>query len=91
MVDQDLLLKRSEKGLATGNQNEHRYWLTIAFTEGIRDYMVKTLIIWKLKLVAEGTDIQKYYDPRKWIRESEVTFNSRLEQAFADLNNVNTL
>jgi fructose-bisphosphate aldolase class II len=33
---------------------------------------------------------KKYYDPRKWIRESEVTFNARLEQAFADLNNVNT-
>jgi fructose-bisphosphate aldolase class II len=41
----------------------------------------------------EGTDIpnkKKYYDPRKWIRESEA-FNARLEQAFADLNNVNTL
>jgi hypothetical protein len=24
-------------------------------------------------------------------RESEMTFNARLEQAFADLNNVNTL
>lgn len=34
---------------------------------------------------------KKYYDPRKWLRESEVTFNARLEQAFADLNNVNTL
>jgi fructose-bisphosphate aldolase class II len=31
--------------------------LQFAFTEGIRDYMVKTLIIWKLKLVTEGTDI----------------------------------
>ena len=25
---------------------------------------------------------KKYYDPRKWLRESEVTFNARLEQAF---------
>ena len=25
------------------------------------------------------------------LRESEITFNARLEQAFADLNNVNTL
>jgi fructose-bisphosphate aldolase class II len=41
----------------------------------------------------EGSDIpnKKYYDPRKWMRESEMTFNARLEQAFADLNNVNTL
>ena len=34
---------------------------------------------------------KKYYDPRKWLREGEITFNTRLEQAFADLNNVNTL
>jgi fructose-bisphosphate aldolase class II len=34
---------------------------------------------------------KKYYDPRKWVREGEVTFNTRLEQAFADLNNINTL
>jgi fructose-bisphosphate aldolase class II len=40
----------------------------------------------------EGSDVpnKKYYDPRKWMRESEMTFNARLEQAFADLNNVNT-
>jgi fructose-bisphosphate aldolase class II len=39
----------------------------------------------------EGSDVpnKKYYDPRKWMRE--MTFNARLEQAFADLNNVNTL
>jgi fructose-bisphosphate aldolase class II len=66
--------------------------LQFAFAEGIRDYMIKTLTIWKLKSV-EGSDVQKkkYYDPRKWMRESEMTFNARLEQAFADLNNVNTL
>ena len=41
----------------------------------------------------EGSDVpnKKYYDPRKWVREGEVTFNKRLEQAFADLNNINTL
>jgi fructose-bisphosphate aldolase class II len=41
----------------------------------------------------DGADLpnKKYYDPRKWIREGEVTFNNRLEEAFADLNNVNTL
>jgi fructose-bisphosphate aldolase class II len=39
----------------------------------------------------EGSDVpNKKYDPRKWMRESEMTFNARLEQAFADLN-VNTL
>ena len=41
----------------------------------------------------EGDDVpnKKYYDPRKWMREAELTFNKRLEQSFADLNNVNTL
>jgi fructose-bisphosphate aldolase class II len=34
---------------------------------------------------------KKHYDPRKWVREGELTFISRLEKAFADLNNVNSL
>ena len=34
---------------------------------------------------------KKYYDPRKWLREGELTFVKRLEQSFADLNNINTL
>ncbi len=68
--------------------------LQFAFTEGARDYILSK----KDYLMAqignpEGDDIpnKKYYDPRKWIREAELTFNNRLEQAFADLNNVNTL
>ncbi len=41
----------------------------------------------------DGDDIpnKKYYDPRKWMREGEVTYNTRLEKAFADLNNVDSL
>jgi len=41
----------------------------------------------------DGDDIpnKKYYDPRKWVREGELTFNTRLEQACSDLNNVNSL
>ena len=34
---------------------------------------------------------KKYYDPRKWLREGEKTFKTRLKKAFEDLNNVNTL
>ncbi|MBN2747011.1 MAG: class II fructose-bisphosphate aldolase [Bacteroidales bacterium] len=39
----------------------------------------------------EGDDKpnKKYYDPRKWIRESETSMVARLEQAFADLNCLN--
>ncbi|NBL63880.1 class II fructose-bisphosphate aldolase [Flavobacterium sp. NST-5] len=68
--------------------------LQFAFTEGIRDYMGKNVDYLKAQIGnPEGADSpnKKYYDPRKWIREGEVTFNKRLEQAFADLNNVNTL
>lgn len=68
--------------------------LQFAFTEGIRDYMVNNIDYLKTQIGnPEGPDSpnKKYYDPRKWIREGEVTFNKRLEQAFADLNNVNVL
>jgi fructose-bisphosphate aldolase, class II len=34
---------------------------------------------------------KKYYDPRVWLRAAEVSFVARLEQAFAELGNVNTL
>jgi len=68
--------------------------LQFAFTEGIRDYMVNNIDYLKTQIGnPTGADApnKKHYDPRKWIREGEVTFCKRLEQAFADLNNVNTL
>lgn len=68
--------------------------LQFAFTEGIRDYMVNNLEYLKTQIGnPDGPDApnKKHYDPRKWVREGELTFNKRLEQAFADLNNVNTL
>ncbi|MEM7115813.1 MAG: class II fructose-bisphosphate aldolase [Chloroflexota bacterium] len=34
---------------------------------------------------------KKFYDPRKWLRVAEDSFRTRLAQAFADLNCVNTL
>jgi fructose-bisphosphate aldolase, class II len=34
---------------------------------------------------------KKFYDPRVWLRAGEVSFVERLEQAFAELHNVNTL
>ncbi|MBS7785860.1 class II fructose-bisphosphate aldolase [Flavobacterium sp. CYK-55] len=68
--------------------------LQFAYTEGIRDYMVNNIDYLRTQIGnPEGSDApnKKHYDPRKWVREGEVTFNKRLEQAFADLNNVNTL
>lgn len=68
--------------------------LQFAFTEGIRDYMISKIDYLRTQIGSpEGSESpnKKHYDPRKWVREGEVTFNTRLEQAFADLNNVNTL
>lgn len=68
--------------------------LQFAFTEGIRDYMTSKIDYLRTQIGSpDGADSpnKKHYDPRKWIREGEITFNKRLEQAFADLNNVNTL
>jgi fructose-bisphosphate aldolase class II len=68
--------------------------LQFAFTEGIRDYMVNNIDYLKTQIGNPDGDDQpnkKHYDPRKWLREGEVTFKNRLAQAFKDLNNVNTL
>ncbi len=68
--------------------------LQFAYTEGIRDYMVNNIDYLRTQIgnpTGADSPNKKYYDPRKWVREGEMTFNTRLEQAFADLNNVNTL
>jgi len=68
--------------------------LQFAFTEGVRDYMLnrKDYLLTQIGN-PEGSDLpnKKHYDPRKWVREGELTFVTRLEKAFSDLNNVNTL
>ncbi len=68
--------------------------LQFAFTEGIRDYMQGKADYLATQIGnPEGADQpnKKYYDPRKWLRLGEETFKARLKQAFADLNNVDTL
>ena len=68
--------------------------LQFAFTEGIRDYVESKIEYLRTQIGSpDGADSpnKKHYDPRKWIREGELTFIKRLEQAFADLNNINTL
>ena len=68
--------------------------LQFAYTEGIRDYMVDKIEFLKTQIGnPEGSDKpnKKYYDPRGWVRKGEETFITRLEQAFKDLNNINTL
>ncbi len=68
--------------------------LQFAFNEGIRDYMITNIDYLKSQIGnPDGPEVpnKKYYDPRKWLREGELTFKKRLERAFEDLNNINTL
>ena len=68
--------------------------LQFAFCEGIRDYMTGNIDYLRTQIGnPNGEDIpnKKYYDPRKWLREGELTFKARLISAFEDLNNVDTL
>ena len=62
------------------------------FTIGTRDYFEKFNEYVKTQIGnPDGKDQpnKKYYDPRKWLREGELTFKSRLIQSFNDLNNIN--
>lgn len=68
--------------------------LQFAFTAGVRDYITSKVDYLKTQIGnPEGDDLpnKKYYDPRKWMREGENTLVKRLEEAFSDLNNINTL
>ena len=65
-----------------------------AFMSGCRDYFSKNSQYLKSQIGnPDGDDIpnKKYYDPRVWLRKSEEAFVDRLERAFRDLNNINTL
>ena len=61
------------------------------FTTGVRDYFNKYSEYVKSQIGnPEGKDLpnKKYYDPRKWLREGELTFKKRLIKSFEDLNNI---
>lgn len=68
--------------------------LQFAFTEGVRDYVENKIEYIRTQIGnPDGEELpnKKYYDPRKWMREGELTFVKRLTRAFEDLNNVNSL
>jgi len=68
--------------------------LQYAFMSGVRDYFSSNAEYLKNQIGnPDGDDIpnKKFYDPRVWLRKGEEYFVTRLEQAFKDLNNVNTL
>ena len=64
-----------------------------AFTEGVRDYFLAKNDYVKTQIgnpEGEENPNKKYYDPRKYLREAELTFKTRLTRSFHDLNNINT-
>lgn len=65
-----------------------------AFATGIKGYMDSNND-YLLSQIGNPTGAdspnKKYYDPRKWLRVGEESFKARLQKAFEDLNNVNTL
>ncbi|MBW2960958.1 class II fructose-bisphosphate aldolase [Mesonia aestuariivivens] len=68
--------------------------LQYAFAEGVRDYVLENKDYLATQIGnPEGEDVpnKKYYDPRKWLREGEITFKNRLKKAFEDLNNIDSL
>ena len=68
--------------------------LQYAFMTGVRDYVQDNTAYLQSQIGnPEGDDQpnKKKYDPRVWLRKGEISFVERLKQAFADLNNVNTL
>ena len=68
--------------------------LQFAFTAGARDYISNKIDYLKTQIGnPEGSELpnKKYYDPRVWLRDAELSFVKRLEESFADLNNINTL
>jgi fructose-bisphosphate aldolase class II len=68
--------------------------MQFAFTEGVRDYIDAKMPYLRTQIGnPDGAEEpnKKYYDPRKWLRDGELAFIRRLEQSFADLNNINTL
>lgn len=64
-----------------------------AFWDGVRKYEAQNHDYLQGQIGnPDGDDVpnKKYYDPRKWLREAELSFVARLTQAFEDLNNINT-
>jgi fructose-bisphosphate aldolase, class II len=65
-----------------------------AYWNGIREYYLKNEDYLQGQIGnPEGADKpnKKFYDPRVWVRAAQVSMVTRLEQAFKELNAVNTL
>ena len=76
-------------GVVKMNIDTDTQWAT---WNGIRKYYEKNSAYLQGQIgnpKAEDAPNKKYYDPRKWLRESELSMIERLKQAFEELNAVN--
>jgi len=75
-----------EYGVIKMNIDTDTQW---AYWDGVRTYVDQYHAYLQGQIGnPEGEDKpnKKYYDPRKWLREAELSVVKRLEQAFSDLN-----
>jgi len=75
-----------EYGVIKMNIDTDTQW---AYWDGVRAYVEQYHAYLQGQIGnPEGEDKpnKKYYDPRKWLREGELSIVKRLEQAFSDLN-----
>jgi len=75
-----------EYGAVKMNIDTDQQW---AFLSGVREYYKTNEAYLQTQIGnPEGDDVpnKKKYDPRKWLREAEISFSARLKQAFEDLN-----
>ncbi|KAF3978245.1 MAG: class II fructose-bisphosphate aldolase [Methylococcales symbiont of Iophon sp. n. MRB-2018] len=78
-------------GVVKMNIDTDTQWAT---WEGVMNYYKKNEAYLQGQIgnpSGEDSPNKKFYDPRVWQRAGEVAMATRLEQAFADLNAVNTL
>ncbi|RUM74464.1 MAG: class II fructose-bisphosphate aldolase [Sulfurovum sp.] len=75
-----------EYGVVKMNIDTDTQW---AYWDGVREYIAQYHAYLQGQIGnPEGEDKpnKKYYDPRKWLREGELSTVKRLEQAYSDLN-----
>lgn len=57
-----------------------------AFSKGVGNYVNAHPVAFKHQIDPDdGTPQKKFYDPRKWLRQGELSFVERLDEAFEDL------
>jgi fructose-bisphosphate aldolase class II len=83
---QEEIRESIEYGVIKMNLDTDMQW---AFWDGVRAYVAKNHDYLQGQIGnPDGDDKpnKKYYDPRKWLREGEVSFVERLKRSFDDLN-----